>query len=401
MLFARKGLTAEVGPVLAPAASGIMVNKHLDDKQILHVEICVDGKCHRTSMDLAPAIGMLMQKLARWHEEQHAPQPPASTVVSTVQAAVGAAEDLIIGALVSRHISTVAAGWLGDITGAVSSAVKGIGGGVASSFRKLRGPIGAAAGIAAAAGASSLPGVGVVAGPLAAKLANDLVQSASGDAAAQQEVAQAAQQAQTDPAVAAALEQATKAVANSTVAYHVQDTAKKAARGDAGAQQEIVKVADDAQKGDPQAKAVADLIANVMKSEWGAKLWEQVTGRGPSTVSGWYDIAVGQWYEMIGAALDDVREKARAHAVTKPGSAAGVLVTVDGKLHGRGFRNLDDAIDWLQHITRNRGSFTYAAAYEKDAEGSAFIQDEEMGGAAQPASSTPIPRGGSATTGWW
>ncbi len=57
----------------------------------------------------------------------------------------------------------------------------------------------------------------------------------------------------------------------------------------AGAQQQIVKVADDAEKGDPAAKAVADLVANAMKSEWGAKLWERVTGRGPATISGeWY-----------------------------------------------------------------------------------------------------------------
>jgi hypothetical protein len=398
----RTDLTTEIGPVLAPASRGISVNKHLDDKQILHVEICVDGKCHKTSMDLAPAIAMLMQKLARWHEGQHAPQPPPSTVVNTVQAAVGAAEDMIIGALVARHIDTVAAGLLGDIAGAVSSAVKSVGGGVADTFKKFKGPIGAAAGIAAAAGASMIPGVGLIAAPMAAKLANDLVQSTAGDTDAQKKVKQAAQQAKTDPAVAVALEQATKAVANSTAAHHIQDTAKKAARGDAQSQQKIAQVATDAEKGDPAAKAVADLVANAMKSEWGAKLWEKVTGRGPGTVSGWHGSAVGQWYEMIGAALDDVREKARAHAVTKPGTAAGVLVTVDGKLHGRGFRNLDDAIDWLQHITRNRGSFTYAAAYEKDSEGAAFIQAEEIGGTSQPAPApTTIPREGPAMTGWW
>ena len=411
-----KDLTAEVGPVLAPAAGGIMVKKHLDDKQVLHVEICVDGKCYSTSMDLAPAIAMLMKKLATWHDGMHAPQPPPSTVVSTIDTAVGAAEDLIVGALVARHVDTVAAGLLGDIAGAVSSAakglaggVKGLAGGVASTFKKLKGPIGAVAGIAAAAGAAAIPGVGLIAAPLAAKLANDLVQSAAGDSEAQKVVAQAAKKAQTDPTVATALDQATKAVANSTVAYHVQDTAKKAARGDSAAQQQIVKVADDAQKGDPQAKAVADLVANAMKSEWGAKLWEQVTGRGPSTVSGgydvdvgqWYDIAVGQWYDVVGAAIDDFREKARAHAVTKPGNAAGVLLTVDGRLHGRGFRNLDDAIDWLQHITRNRGSFSYAAAYEKDAEGAAYIQAEEIGGRSQQAPApTPIPREAPAMTGY-
>lgn len=298
----RNGLTAELAPFLAPATGGVTVKKHLDEKQVLHVEICVDGKCYSTSMNLAPAIAMIMQKLVAWHDTAHAPQPPPSTVVSTIGNAVAAAENMIVGALVARHIDTVAAGLLGDIAGAVKSAARGLAGGVASTFRKLKGPIGAAAGIAAAAGASAIPGVGVVAAPLAAKLANDLVQATAGDSAAQRAVAEAARQARTDPATAAALEEATKAVANSTAAYHVEDTAKKAARGDSEAQQQIVKVAQDAEQGDPAAKAVADLIANAMKSEWGAKLWEQITGRGPETVStiptltpsataaGWYDI---------------------------------------------------------------------------------------------------------------
>jgi len=75
---------------------------------------------------------------------------------------------------------------------------------------------------------------------------------------------------------------------------------------------------------------------------------------------------------------------------------------VDGQLHGRGFRNLDDAVSWLDHITRNRGSFTYAAAYEKDADGAAYIQAEEMGRTSQPTPApTPIPRDAPAMTGWW
>jgi hypothetical protein len=417
----RKGLTAEVAPVLAPATGGITVKKELDDKQVLHVEICVDGKCHKTSMDLAPAIAMVMQKLARWHEGMHAqmaselaaqlaaPQPPPSTVVSTVQNAVGAAEELIVGALIARHIDTVAAGFLGDIGGAVKSAARGIsrgiGGGVAATFKKLRGPIGAAAGIAAAAGASAIPGVGPIAAPIAAKLANDLVQATAGDPKAKQAVAQASQQARTDPAVAAALDQATKAVANATAAHHVQDTAKKAAQGDSAAQQQIVQVADDAEKGDPAAKAVADLVANAMKSEWGAKLWEQATGRGPATsslipttASGWYDVAIGRWYDVIGAALDDVRENARSYAVTKSGNAAVVVRTADGRLRGRGFRSLDEAIDALQRVASRRGTFTYAAAYEKAADGTAYIQDEEIGTAREVLTPATAIRRGVATT---
>lgn len=418
---ARQGLTAELAPVVAPATGGITVKKELDAKQVLHVEICVDGKCYRTSMDLAPAIELVMGKLARWHESMHAPQPPPPTVVSTVQNAVGAAEELIVGALVARHVDTVASGFLGDIAGAVKGAVRGVGrgvgrglgalkGGVAATFSKLKDQIGPAASIAAAAGASAIPGVGPIAAPIAAKLANDIVQSTAGDSAAQRRVAQAGQQAKTDPTVAAALDQATKAVANATAAHHVQDTAKKAARGDSEAQQQIVQVADDAEKGDPAAKAVADLVANAMKSEWGAKLWEKVTGRGPATsplipttaptaASGqWYDV-VGQWYDVVGAALDDIRENAKTYAATKSGNAVVVVQMMDGRLRGRGYRSLDDAIDALQRIASRRPIFTYAAAYEKAADGTAYIQAEEFGGTSQaPSAPTPIPRQAPATT---
>jgi hypothetical protein len=399
----RTGLTAEVAPIVAPATGGITVKKELDAKQVLHVEICVDGKCHKTSMDLAPAISMVMQKLARWHEGMHAAMqpPPPSTVVSTVQNAVGAAEDALVGALVARHVDTVCGSFLGDIAGVVKSATRGLAGGVANTFKKFKGPIGGAAALAAMAGASAIPGIGPIAAPIAGKLANDLVQAGLGDAKAKKAVAKASKEALTDPAVKLALEQATKAVANSTVAHHVQDTAKKAARGDSKAQQDIVKVADDAQKGDPGAKAVADLVANAMKSEWGAKLWEKATGRGPETVSGWYDV-VGSWYDIVGAAIDDIRANAKAYAGTKSGNASGVIQTVDGRLHGRGFRSLDEAVDWLQRSTHDKTSFTYAAAYEKAADGTAYIQAEEFGGTARPAPTpTPIPREGPALTGWW
>ena len=601
----RTGLTAELAPIVAPATGGVTVEKRLDDKQVLHVRICVDGKCYQTSMNLAPAIAMVMQKLARWHDGVHAPKPPPSTVISTVETAVGMAEDAIVGALIARHVDTIAAGILGDIAGAVKGAVTGVASGVASTFKKLKGPIGVAAGIAAASAAAAIPGVGPIVAPMAGKFANDLVQAAAGDNKAKQAVAQAQQKAKTDPTTALALETAAKAVANSTAAHHVQDTAKKAAAGDPTAKQQIAQVATDAEQGDPAAKAVADLVANAMKSEWGAKLWERATGRGPGVVSGWasyvgaddyhtqnfrtlnqeveaafhelkrvilhatpehpwglssdktirpdwfawwqkrgepffsayreflyskdrlraqlhalqkeaeslgirpgstntavkgwvdiatvgqwqeivgaasgaddyhtqdfrtlnqeveaafhelkrvilhatpehpdglasdktirpdwfawwqkraepfssayreflyskdrlrdqlhalkgeaaslgiragstnaavkgwVDIAtVGQWQEIVGAALEDIRDVARTHASTKRGEAAGVIQYADGTLHGRGFGSLERAMEWLKHATRNRTVFIYAAACDKAPDGSARIHDEAIG----------------------
>ena len=607
----RTGLLAEIAPVMAPATGVVAVKKQLDPEQVLHVEICVDGKCYKTSMDLAPAIELVMKQLAQWHDGAHAPSPPPTTVVQSVEKAIDAAGDAMVGVMVGHHVGVMTSGWLSDIGNAIGG-----------TLRKLQPVISTVAtGVATAYGG---PAAGAAAAKLAPMITNlqANVLDPKGDPAkkaqAQQALQQINQQAQADPAKAQALAAANQAVKNTTVAYHVKDTAQRATVGDTTAQQDISNLVKAAEQGDPAAKSTFDVLAQtfaqeMMKSETGAKLWEQVTGRGPGTVSpgvsGWYDIvggtvvvgsfwskvknglltvtltkatnqfikdnklepyvklaatavatayggpaagaaagalsgpimslgvedkkqadaaqksvegvkniaqqtdpalapavdiakaavdqtatayqvsqmvkdakagnpgaqkalqdlrdaagrgdqnaaaalqaaevldraldrgqeqpnapgpavgqwydiadtvirmagmtstavgcppygaAVGGWYDIVGAAIDDTREKARAHAVTKPGTAAGVLITTEGQLHGRGFRNLDDAISWLDHITRNRGSFTYAAAYEKDASGAAYIQAEEIGGTTQRAAPapTPIPRDALAMTGW-
>ena len=594
----RSGLTPPLSPIVAPSistpAGGVLVRKHLDENQVLHVEICVDGKCYRTSMDLAPGIAMLMQKLVQWHDGMHAPKtPPPETVVSTIENAINATGDQMAGMLIGRHVAI--GGWLSDIGNALGS-----------TLRKL-GPVISvvATGVATAYGG---PAAGAAAAKLAPVITNLQANALDpkGDpkkkAAAAAELQRINQQAASDPAAAQAVNAANQAVRNTAIAYTVQDTAAKATAGDPAAQKDISNLVQSAEAGDPAAKptyeATAAMIAQeLMKSETGAKLWEQVTGRGPGTVSGrWYstvgarthvggfwdnvketlatvtltkatnqfikdnklepyvqlaadaissyyggaagvaasrqvtpwmmslgvddekqdaaaqqqlqrttqqaqqnpqtaqavEIAKGAaesaaasyhvaqmiadanagdpaaqqslaniraaaangdvgaqqtlqlaetierqrsapdpnsgppfdpnsgppfdpnsgpppsvngWYEIVNAVIgcdrchsasvrqrhslvsgpvDDLREKARAHAFTRPGKAAAVIMTVDGRVHGRGFPSLDAAIDWLQHITRNRGAFAYAAAYEKDRAGNAYIQDEEFGRAQPP-----------------
>jgi hypothetical protein len=90
---------AFIGGEAPPGAGGISVRKELDDKQVLHVEICLDGKCYRTSMDLAPVIALIMKALARWHDGIHAQQVSPTTVVGAVEAAVNEAGRSIVGAL--------------------------------------------------------------------------------------------------------------------------------------------------------------------------------------------------------------------------------------------------------------------------------------------------------------
>jgi hypothetical protein len=144
---------------------------------------------------------------------------------------------------------------------------------------------------------------------------------------------------------------------------------------------------------DPQGRAVKGFpgLYTGYRPTWPVMYWSegQASTRTSGSSTGYMGPAqaqavIGRWHEIIGAAIDATREQARAHATTKQGNAAGVLLTADGRAMGRGFRTLDAAIDWLQHITRNHRSFTYAAAYEKDRAGNAFIQAEEFGTAAQP-----------------
>lgn len=94
---------AFIGAETPPGAKGISARKAIDDKQVLHVEICADGKCYRASMDLAPAIAMIMKELALWHEHQHAPVSP-TTVVGAVERAVDAASRSIVSVLAGCHV---------------------------------------------------------------------------------------------------------------------------------------------------------------------------------------------------------------------------------------------------------------------------------------------------------
>lgn len=290
----RSGLLADVAPVVAPATGGLTARLDLDGDQRLHAAICVDGKCYQASIDLAPAIAAVMERMAAWHAAQHdgsAPPPHLAKVSGDVMLgcldhAIAAAGDAMIGALVERHISVACAGWLDDI----GNAVKGIGSGVShavtGTLKALKGPI-----MIAATAAATAYG-GPAGGALASQLVGPVLDQVAGKDAPQ--VAAAEQAAKTDPAVAHALSSAKNAVAHTVAAYHVRETTKAAAAGHPVARQQIASVAQQAQSGDPVAQSAADVIAHTIAdraqhSQWGANIWEQLTGRGPATVSsGWF-----------------------------------------------------------------------------------------------------------------
>ena len=359
---------------------GITFKKELDDRQVLHVEICVDGKCYRSSMNLAPAIAMIWAKLAEAHADFHRSMGGAcrpSDATAAVDRAVSTAGDTLIGMLAYQH-AVGHAGAYGDAVGFdlfkdIGNALGGIANTVGGVLKTLKGPISLAAGAAATAFG------GPAAGAIAANLAGSLVDAAPGghpatQAAAQQNVAAAQQAALTNPTVQTALDAAHHATSQATVAALGTTPAVPSTPGTLGAAvQKFLPLATQAATGAGNGgggPALPQALQSALSSFGG------MLGGGAPAVSGWYDV--------VGAAIDDLRERARGYATAKSGNAAGVIQTADGRFQTRGFPSLDAAIDWLQRSTSRRGDFVYAAAYEKSADGAAYIQDEEFGSAVAP-----------------
>lgn len=210
---------------------------------------------------------------------QSAPQAPAPApsrslpssqdALAAIDRAVAAARAALVDSLVDQHVATVSSGWWSGLKKAVKKTAKG----VRKTIHKYKGPIALAAGSAATA-LSGNPAAGMV----AAKM----VDAAAGDGDAAKAIAEAKQLASKDPKLAKTFKAAEKAVAQTTAAYHVADTALAATEGDADAAHEMNKIGTAAQKGDKAAQMALDLVQH---SDIGAKLWTKATGRGPATVS--------------------------------------------------------------------------------------------------------------------
>lgn len=280
----------------------ITVKKEFDDKQVLHVEICVDGKCYRTSMDLAPAIKMVMAKLSQWHQGMHSngQATPSAVIVGAVENVIGAAGDAMADMLVGQHVAVMTSGILDDI-----------GSGIGETLRTLAPVISTAATTVATAYGG--PAAGAAASQLVPTITNlqanmlDPKGDPAKKAQAQQALQRVHQVAQADPRAVQALNAAHQAVRDTTVAYHVKTTVDKAVAGDQAARNDVDAVVQAAQQGDPAAKSSYEVIAQTLldkaqHSQWGAQLWDKITGGG-AAVSGWYDV-VGATY--VGSFWDDV-----------------------------------------------------------------------------------------------
>lgn len=264
----RDGLLADVAPLFAPATGSVAVASRLDGRQVLHVTICVDGKCYRTSANLAPAIADVMARLAN----MRATAVSGETAVGAIDDAVRAAGDAMVGALIDQHVDAVCAGWWDDVTDAVSSVGSAIKGGVmavhhaaSGIVQKLKGPI-----TLAATAVATVYG-GPAGGALAAKLTGPIIDATAdigkdnkSAKAAQKVVATVKNAAKSSPGIARALRAAQAAVVHTTAAYHVAETVKNAAVGDPAAQQQVVKMDQAAQDGDPAAQIAMELAGKVL-----------------------------------------------------------------------------------------------------------------------------------------
>lgn len=303
----RRGLLAEVAPHVAPATGPISVKRVFDDRQILHVEICVDGKCYRTSMDLAPILMMLMEKLARWHRAQHdgMEQLPATTaVVGAMEGAVGAAADTMADIMICHHVNVMTGGFF-----------DGMGSSIGETLRDLAPVISTVAtSVAAYYGGPEAGAAAAKLAPVVTDLQANLLDPKGASqqrAVAQQSLQRVNQVAQSDPRAAQALAAAHQAVRDTAIAYHVKGTVDKAITGDPAARQDVGAVVQAAERGDPAAKSTYEVIAQVLldkaqHSAWGQQLWERVMGNRSATVSGeWYlpPVIVGSFWDSVKDAL--------------------------------------------------------------------------------------------------
>lgn len=299
----RRGpLTATVAPIFAPAAGGYMAKLVLDDNQILHGAICVDGKCYEASIDLAPAIMVIMAKFAQYHADLHAAMPghggvPSTVVVGAIETAVGAAGDALVESLVDRHVTVACGNFLDDI-GNVVKGIPVVGDAfkmVGETVKQLSGPIKAAAPMVATALG------GPAAGAAASQFVGPIIDSLAGGKDTPAKVA-AEQQAKVDPTTAAALAHAKETAAHTIAAYHTAHTARKAARGHRGAQRDINRLVQDAERGDPAAHAATPILSNAFMTEIANRVTAALeSGAGAGTadaVSG--VVGAWPWYSVVG-----------------------------------------------------------------------------------------------------
>lgn len=367
VLSGKSGELADLGAVLAPGVHGLSVKFDIGGDRVLHATICIDGHCYEGCADLAPILDMQAQD---------------------PEAAVQIAGDILVGALIDDHTATISAGWWSGI----KKATYGVHHGVAKVVQKFKVPI-----TIAATAVATVYG-GPAGGAAAAKFTGPLVDGMADDfkslrgAQAKQTIANAEQQAKDDPAIAKALGNAKKAVAQAAAGYVLKDTAEKAEAGDENAKKKLAELDAAASAGDPGAQKAAEAIAvtAAAKEENKASSWTDVLKDGLTSAISNYagknkknDTAKDDAAMAENAFRNDaklkvsgaVNDAALFAAARRQGSnsvlrayakrrsnALGFVYLMTGQWSALPFASLDDADDWFGGL--EPGTYLYAAYYD-------------------------------------
>jgi len=259
---------ADLGALIAPGSTGLTVKTCLGPDRQLHVSICIDGECYEGSVDLSEVLEHIADVIGSPQAAIPAAPPHHVTddpdalegTANAANAAVEAAGDLVVGALIDQHSTTLSAGWWHSLTHAIYDVHHA----VAKTVQKFKGPITVAA--TAVATAYGGPAAGAAAskfaGPLIDAVADDF--QTRKDAKAVVDAAHAA--AQSDPRMAKALADAHKAVADTAAAYHLTSTAADAASGDPSAARKLVDLDRAATSGDTAAQRAMSVITQAFSA---------------------------------------------------------------------------------------------------------------------------------------
>ncbi len=332
--------------------------------------------------------------------------------------ATKSAGEMLIGALVAQHAETVSAGWWSSVTHAVSSAAHGIYGAGRTSYNattgvvaKFKGPITVAAtAVATAYG-------GPAAGAAAAKFTGPLLDAAHdgfNKPQAKKALAEIRQAAATNPAIARAFDVAQRAVAETTAAYHIVDTAGKALDGD---KQAITKIADldkAATGGDGAAQKAMEIIVQALAAA-GKSDPEPNPGYTSSDPMPTEEAAVSsgkisfQGGELVGAAggIRGPQLRVTAQLAVDAANARhggrwpGIGFVHDGRRpETRLFSSVDEASDWFDDLDYRPRRYRYAAYFGAgDPAVPAVRYDEKWGTAGKPVTAPRMPSTAVATSG--
>jgi len=207
-------------------------------------------------------------------------------------------------------------------------------------------------------------------GPQAGQLASTLVNAATGTGSmqqvAQQALATAQQAAQNDPTLAAALDTAHQAVAQTPAAYHVAQTVANAAQGDKGAISQVADLANAAAQGDPAAQsamAVAQSAVNAAQGAAGdaANLAQTVT----QTVTQDASSLASAAQDAVSSGAVDLRDAAAHIAARTPARVVGVVFPKENAMQVHTFDSPDLADDWYGQWMAVPHAIEYIAYFDK------------------------------------